>query len=165
MVGSNFDIVGIFKRVLVLAFVDDVDEDRIVGFWTRMESPRVLRFVAGVVETGLVFLPESMRFPLLAKLDSELGLSGADSCLRAETGHPSDHRRAPSFEARPTTFPYRPCLGLTGLCRPAGISSFPVIRISDEKQFNYDIIVAHLFRLSSTTCCTASSNFSFSCRC
>jgi hypothetical protein len=82
--GSNLDTVGTFERVLVFAFEDDVERDRTAGFCTRMESPRVLRFVAGVVEVGLAFFPESIRFPLLAKLARVLGLSGIASCLRAE---------------------------------------------------------------------------------
>lgn len=74
---------GTFERVLVLAFMDDVDRDSTAEFCTRIESPRVLRFVAGVVAVGFLFFPESMRFPLLAKLESVLGLSATDSCLRA----------------------------------------------------------------------------------
>lgn len=64
--------------------LEEVEDVRIAELCTKIESPRVLRLIAGVVETVLLFLPESIRLPLLARLVRVLGLSDAlAGCLRA----------------------------------------------------------------------------------
>lgn len=66
---------GTAERVLVLRLEDDADGVSTGRDWTRIESPRVLRFKAGVAVVVLAFLPDRIRLPLLAKLASVADLS------------------------------------------------------------------------------------------
>lgn len=82
--GSNLDIVGTIDRGTLLE-LEEVEDARIAEFCTKIESPRVLRLIAGVVDNVLLFFPESMRLPLLARLVKVLVFSAvAVACLRAD---------------------------------------------------------------------------------
>lgn len=82
--GSNLEIVGTIDRETLFEF-EAVEDARIAEFCTKIESPRVLRLIAGVVDTVLLFFPESMRLPLLARLVKVLVFSAvAIAGLRAD---------------------------------------------------------------------------------
>jgi hypothetical protein len=83
---------GTAERVLVLR-LDDDDGVRTGRDWTRIESPRVLRLTAGVVDTVFVFFPERIRFPLLARLARVADFSTAVVAVCVRAAHNPNSQR------------------------------------------------------------------------